>query len=135
MRSSEHPAVQHDLVIFDGQCRFCRAQIDLVRRADVTRRLAFVSLHDPVVARRFPDLDHARLMQRLYVVDRQGRRHGGAAALRVIARRLPLLWWAVPLLHIPGSLPVWNFLYRQVAARRYWFGRHLDCPDDACRLP
>jgi len=123
---------ERDIVIYDGQCRFCRAQIGWLRRLDVTDRLEFVSLHHPSVASRYPDLPHDRLMQRLYVVDAHGRRHGGASALRVIARRLPLLWPVVLPLHVPSSLPFWNWLYRQVAKRRYLFGRHVGCSDDAC---
>jgi predicted DCC family thiol-disulfide oxidoreductase YuxK len=134
MRSAESAPKSSATVIFDGRCRFCRAQIDVIRRLDVGGRLTFVSLHDPSVAGRFPDLGQAQLMQRLYVVDSTGQRHGGAAALRVIARRLPLLWWAAVPLHVPGSLPLWEFLYRQVATRRYWFGRRIDCADDVCGL-
>lgn len=71
-----------DVVIFDGDCNFCRGQVERLARWDRTERLAYVSLHDPIVAERYPDLTHEQMMQQMYVVDRAGNRHGGAAAFR-----------------------------------------------------
>ncbi len=137
--SGELPTVQQrpeaDIVIYDGHCRFCRGQVERLNRWDTVGRLAFLSLHDAEVARRYPDLDHEALMQQMVVVDRQGRRHWGAAAFRYLSTRLPRLWCLAPLMHIPGSLWLWQALYRQVAKRRYQFGRTEGCDSGSCRLP
>ncbi len=123
-----------DVVIYDGHCRFCTGQVRRIHRWDGGGRLAFLSLHEPVVAERYPDLTHDQMMQDMYVVDRQGRRHRGAAAFRYLTRRLPRLWWLAPVMHIPFSLPLWQFLYRQVANRRYWFGKTDQCDDGTCAV-
>ncbi len=123
-----------DIVIYDGHCRICTTQVRRLARWDTRGRLAYLSLHDPQVAERFPDLSVDSLMREMYLVDRQGRRHPGAAALRQLSRRLPRLWWLAPLLHLPGTLPLWQWLYRQVANRRYQWGMTGDCPDGACQL-
>jgi predicted DCC family thiol-disulfide oxidoreductase YuxK len=123
-----------DVVIYDGHCSICTAQVRRLARWDRRRRLAYLSLHDPEVAARFPDLTQDDLMQNMYVVDVRGRRHRGAAAVRHLARRLPVLWWLVPILSLPGSLPVWQWLYRQVATRRYRFGRVEQCDDGSCQV-
>lgn len=123
-----------DVVIFDGHCRICTAQIHKLTWWDCQGKLSYLSLHDPVVQERYPDLTHEMLMAQMYVVDRYGNRHGGAAAIRYLSRRLRRLWWLAPLLHIPGSLPLWNWLYRQIANRRYKFGKLDDCGDDACQI-
>jgi predicted DCC family thiol-disulfide oxidoreductase YuxK len=123
-----------DVVIFDGNCRICTAQIRKLAWWDCQGKLAYLSLHDPEVARRYPDLTHDMLMAQMYVVDRQGRRYGGAAAIRYLSRRLRRLWWLAPVLHFPGSLPLWQWLYQQVAKRRYRFGTVQECDGDACRL-
>jgi len=128
----ERPAA--DVVIYDGHCRICTAQIKRLARWDGGRRLAFLSLHDPQVAARYSDLSFDQLMRNMVVVDRLGRRHIGAAAIRYLSRRLPRLWPLAPLLHIPGSLPFWQWCYRQVADRRYRLGGQEACGDDACRL-
>lgn len=123
-----------DVVIFDGECRFCTAQVKALAKFDRGGRLSFLSLHDPRALSLVPDLTHDDLMDQLYVVTASGRRFGGPHAVRYFTRRLPALWLAAPFLHFPGSLPLWRFLYRQLARRRYWFGR-VDCEGGTCRLP
>lgn len=121
-----------DVVIYDGHCRLCVAQVRRLALWDSRRRLTFLSLHDAEVRRRFPDLSHDALLANMYVVDAAGARHRGAAAIRHLSRRLPRLYALAPLLHIPGSLPLWQWLYQQVARRRYGFGRVESCENGAC---
>src|SRR5688572_16787389 len=100
-----------DVVIYDGHCRICTGQIRRLARWDGGGRLAYLSLHDPEVAARYPDLTYDLLMQAMVVVDRSGRRHIGAAAIRYLSRRLPKLWWLAPILSFPGTLPLWQWCY------------------------
>ena len=68
---AENPAA--DIVIYDGHCKFCTGQVQNLARWDGKgRRLAFLSLHDPEVAKRFPDLTYDQLMEEMYVVDQRG---------------------------------------------------------------
>ncbi len=123
-----------DVVIYDGQCNFCRAQVANLRRLDrAGQRLTYISLHDPRVADRYPDLTEQQLMDQMYVVDRQGGRHGGADAVRYLSRRLPVLWIAAPFLHLPGTAKLWRWMYRQVAKRRYKLAGK-SCEKEACSV-
>ena len=72
-------------------------------------------------------------MEQMYVVDQAGRRHGGADAVRYLTRRLPTLWLAAPLLHLPGTARLWRWLYQQVAKRRYKLAGK-SCDDDSCSV-
>jgi predicted DCC family thiol-disulfide oxidoreductase YuxK len=130
-----HP--ERDTVIYDGQCRFCRGQIATLRRLDLGGRLAFVSLHDPIVGRDFPELAPDDLHARMYIVDTRGRAHGGADAVRYLSRRLPLLWPLALPLHVPGSLPLWQRIYAWVARHRYRIAGRVGgtCDEGTCRLP
>jgi predicted DCC family thiol-disulfide oxidoreductase YuxK len=125
---------QAEVVIYDGDCRFCSGQVRNLARFDRGGRLAFISLHDPEVARRYPDLSKERLMEEMVLIDRTGKRHGGADAFRYLTRRLPLLWPLAPLMHIPCCLPLWRWCYRQVAQRRYLLGKNQHCDDGACKV-
>jgi predicted DCC family thiol-disulfide oxidoreductase YuxK len=122
-----------DTVLYDGQCRFCRSQIALLRRLDITGRLEFTSLHDPHVAATVPELSRDELMEEMVLVDTRGRVWRGAAAVRYLSRRLVALWPLALPLHVPGSMPLWNALYRVVARHRYRIAGH--CADGTCRLP
>jgi predicted DCC family thiol-disulfide oxidoreductase YuxK len=125
-----------DVVIFDGHCNFCIAQVNRLARWASPGQLAFVSLHDPAVQKRFPDLSHDQLMEQLYLIDGQGNRHAGAAAFRYLSRRCPKLWILAPLLHIPFSLRIWQWLYKQIARRRYKLAvqRGQACSDSGCHV-
>lgn len=122
-----------DTVLFDGACRFCRGQIAVLRRLDVGGRLRFVSLHDTEAGRDFPELPPQELARQMYVVDTRGRARGGAEAVRYLTRRVPLLWPLALPLHVPGSLPLWNALYRFVARHRYSIAGA--CDEGTCRVP
>jgi predicted DCC family thiol-disulfide oxidoreductase YuxK len=58
-----------DVLIYDGQCVFCRGQVERLAAWDGRESLAFLSLHDPLVAERYPDLTHEQLMEQMYVID------------------------------------------------------------------
>ena len=122
-----------DTVLYDGQCRFCRSQIALLRRLDLGGSLHFTSLHDPAVPEVFPELSRDDLLAQMYVIDTAGRARGGAEAVRYLSRKLPLLWPLAVLLHIPGTLPLWQALYRFVARNRMRIAG--SCTEGTCRLP
>ncbi|PHQ32826.1 thiol-disulfide oxidoreductase DCC family protein [Rhodopirellula bahusiensis] len=123
-----------DVVIYDGQCNFCKAGVKSLRRLDWGgNRLAFLSLHDERVRDRYPDLTQEQLMNQMYVIDQQGQRHGGADAVRYLSRRLPMLWLAAPILHLPGTAKMWRRLYHEVAKRRYRLAGK-SCDSGSCSI-
>ena len=126
-----------EVVIFDGDCKFCTAQVRQLQKLDGKNRLAFVSLHDPFVRESYRDLSHEMMMEQMYLITKDHRRLGGAEAVRHLSLKLPKLWLLAPILHLPGSMPLWRFLYRQIAKRRYQLaGRFSDdaCDDGTCSI-
>lgn len=129
---------QADVVIYDGKCVFCTKQVENLKRLDGKNRLAFVSLHDPFVAAHFSDLSFEQLMDQIYLIPYgssgySSKRLGGAAAIRYLSRRLPKLWLFAPIFHIPFTLPIQQWIYRQIAKRRYKISGKtdsLDCDED-----
>ena len=96
-----------------------------------------MSLHDPEVAERYPDLTYDQMMKQMYIINQAGDRFGGAAAIRYLTRRLPKLWLAAPLTHIPFTLPIQQWCYDQVAKRRYKIANKdgmEDCDDGTCAV-
>lgn len=122
-----------NVVIYDGECNFCKAQVRNVRRLDLGgKRLSFISLHDPRVAQQYSDLSHEDLMAQMYIIDPAGNRHGGSEAVKFLSRKLPILWLVMPILHLPGTAGLWRWLYNQVASRRYKLAGKSTCENDAC---
>jgi len=126
-----------DVVIYDGNCVFCLSQVRNLKKFDGGDRLAFMSLHDPEVAQRYPGLTYEQMMKQIYVVNQDGDRLGGAAGIRYLTRRLPKLWLAAPLTHFPFTLPLQQWCYDQVARRRYKIANKngtADCDDGTCAV-
>ncbi len=131
-----------DVVIYDGKCVFCTSQVKNLKWFDGKNRIAFVSLHDEFVATNFPDLTHDQLMEQLYLVPNSEsgyseKRYGGMAAVRYLTRQLPKLWIFAPLMHIPFTHSLQQWIYRQIAKRRYKIAgkNDSDCDDDGtCEL-
>jgi predicted DCC family thiol-disulfide oxidoreductase YuxK len=124
-----------DILIYDGECKFCTASVHKLHRFDRHGRLAFISLHDPEVRARWPELSHDDLMQYMYVVTPEGRKFHGAEAFKHLSTKLPMLYWMAPILHIPGLMPLWQMFYRAFAKRRYRWGRIESCENGTCKLP
>jgi len=124
-----------DIVIYDGHCKFCTAMVKNLAAWDSRgHKLSFLSLHDPEVQNRFPQLTYDQLMKEMYLVDRRGKFHKGAEAFRYLTTRLPRLYMLAPLMYIPFSLPLWRWAYRQIAFRRYAImGKTHECDGDVCR--
>lgn len=120
------------VVIYDGQCKFCRANVKWISAID-QGKVSYISLHDPEVAERWPELTHEQLMKHLYLVDGDDK-YRGAAAFRFLSRKLVALWPIMPVMHIPGSLPLWQFIYDQIARIRYRFGKIDPCESGTCSV-
>jgi predicted DCC family thiol-disulfide oxidoreductase YuxK len=119
-------------VLYDGDCRFCRASVDWLRRLDAFGRLSFEDARDPAILTRHPTIDPAAALARLHLVPPGGTPLAGFYAFRWIAGRLPALWIAWPFLWLPGAAWVGVRAYDRIARSRFAFGT---CEDGACAVP
>ncbi len=122
------------VVLYDGDCPFCRKSVAVLRRLDWLGRLAFQSARetDRLPPSEVP-LDPKRLLEEMHVVT-PDRRHAyaGFRAFRWIAWRLPLTWLIAPLLYLPGVPWVGNRVYLWVAKNRFGL---VPCRDGVCHVP
>lgn len=137
-RPAERPDA--DIVLYDGQCNFCRASVARLVWWDCQGKLAYLSLHDPEVAGRWPDISLDRLHEEMCIVERDasrnaGRLHWGAEAVRYLTSRLRRLWWLMPVMYLPGMMLLAKPMYRLVARNRYLIaGRADDCEGGTCSV-
>jgi predicted DCC family thiol-disulfide oxidoreductase YuxK len=122
-----------DVVIYDGHCSICTAQVRKLPWWDGQEKLSYLSLHDPLVQLRWPDLSHERLMEEMCIVGADGKRHWGAHAIRYLTGRLRRLWWAAPMAYCPDSMLLAKPLYRWIARNRYRLSG-IECKDGTCRV-
>lgn len=104
------------LVLYDGECAFCRQTVSRWRGA-TEDRVDFVPFQD--ARYRFPDIPESDCRSALQLIDVDGRRYQGAEAVfRLLAqgagKRLPLFLYR----WMPGFAPASRIVYRWVASRR-----------------
>jgi predicted DCC family thiol-disulfide oxidoreductase YuxK len=119
------------VVLYDGQCEFCRRSVALLRRLDWLGRLRFQDARD---SSHLPDLplNPQGLLEQMHVVAPGGHRaYAGFRALRYLAWRLPALWMAAPVMYLPGIPALGQRIYLWVAKNRF---RLVPCHGGVCAL-
>jgi predicted DCC family thiol-disulfide oxidoreductase YuxK len=120
-------------VLYDGQCAFCCRSVELLKRLDWLKRLAYVDIRDPQnLPAQAPPLERNRLLEEMHLLPADGSRvlHG-FKAFRWIAWRLPLLWPAAPLLYLPGMAFMGQHAYLWVARHRFQL---VPCHGGVCSI-
>jgi predicted DCC family thiol-disulfide oxidoreductase YuxK len=117
------------IVLYDGDCPFCRRSVGIVRKLDWLGQLAYHSARDDLPPAEVP-LDRAKMLDEMHALtpDRK-RAYAGYAAFRWMAWRLPLTLPIAPLLYLPGVTWAGNKVYRWVARNRMGL---VPCPDGGC---
>ncbi len=114
-------------IVYDGLCTLCIRSLRVVRALD---RRGALRLHDANdregVVTRFPQLRGADLDDAMYAVDDAGRVYRGFYAFRRVFRVLPLAWWLVPWLYLPGARFVGERVYDLVARNRSRIGCRVE---------
>jgi predicted DCC family thiol-disulfide oxidoreductase YuxK len=129
------PAPGQGIVLYDGDCPFCRKTVGLLKRFDWFARLHFQNCRDEA---NLPPCAEPLVMDRLIaemhvVPPRRDRALAGFRAVRWIFWRLPATVVLAPFLYIPGVPWVGNKVYRWVARNRF---KIVPCDEaGVCRLP
>jgi len=111
-------ALKRFVIVYDGQCRFCRRRIEWIRKRDAAGLFEFTASDSPKLLVRFPSLADEELSSGLRFIDGDRNVRCGADAVYEIARRLPR-WRCVAWLYcVPGLRGMARLVYARIAARR-----------------
>ena len=130
---SEPRADGGETIVYDGECAFCRKQVERIRGWDRAERFAYLPRQSPDLETRFPQLAQADLASGMRLVEPDGTVLVGADAVHGIARRLPGWRYLAWLYRVPGLRWLARRAYGWIAANRYKLAG--SCDDGACDLP
>ena len=105
------------LLVYDGECPFCRASQRFIARR--IESVDYAPLQE--AASRFPDLTEQRFRDAVQTILPDGTVFGGAEAVYVILaikRRYAWMLWMFR--HVPLFAPASRAVYRWVANHRNW---------------
>ena len=112
------------VVLFDGECRWCRWSVARLVPLDTRHRLRLMEIQAPEAQRLLAGVPEEERLASAHAVTPDGRVFSGGDAAAPIAAELPALAWGAPLARaLPGPARAG---YRLVADRRSLLGRRLD---------
>lgn len=110
---------KQSVLVYDGACAFCLAQVNRIRRWDRWDRFEYVARQTPGLGQRFPVLNSSDFDTGMRLITPDGTVLVGADAAHGVVRRLPgwrrLAW----LYKVPPIHEVCRWAYGRVAAKRY----------------
>lgn len=125
-----------DLLLYDGDCRFCRASAGRLTRL-AGPKLRLVSLHEPGLLEALA-ISQEAAMQAMHLVTPEGRVFRGLEAAVQALRHRPIVGVLAKAYYLPGLRQLGDLGYRLVARYRYAImGRAVaagECDGGSCKL-
>ncbi len=132
-RQAANAARTRAVLLYDGQCGFCLESVKRLRILDLFGWVDPLDFHtQPDLAKLNPALTPERCRSEMVLIEPNGRLSGGFQAFARLSRRLPLLLWLAPVVHLPGANWVGTRIYRWVAAHRALLHRNPVCQTNQC---
>ena len=108
---------QSGVLIYDGECPFCRNAVEWIRSRARPEAFEFLSCHSEELSKRFPSIEKTACLQAMHLLLPDGIMFVGEQAVPEIFRRLRRYRWAAVLFDLPGAGILSRLFYR-------WFARH-----------
>jgi predicted DCC family thiol-disulfide oxidoreductase YuxK len=122
----------HDVILYDGHCRLCRAGAKQLEQLLGGRGTELRSFRDEGVLAVFPGVSPERCEEAIQLVQSDGRVFEGAEALVQALGRRPL-GRVLFVYYVPGLRQLADWLYGLVARYRFRIAGRT-CPDGACAV-
>ena len=120
-------------IVYDAECRFCRAQISRIQKLSRERDIfEYLPIQTENLNQRYHSLLAFEGQDGMRFIDDQHLGFIGADAVSQIAQRLPYFHWVKWLYAIPGIPILSKFIYSIIAKNRYRLGKY--CNDGTCKL-
>jgi predicted DCC family thiol-disulfide oxidoreductase YuxK len=123
-------ATNRPVIVYDGDCSFCRKQIAKIQRKDVRAQFEYLPKQSETLADRFPVLAQSDFNTGMRLVLPDGQVQVGADAVYHIARRLPGWRWTAWVYRVPIIHALARTVYRWIAANRQRLSQN--CDDGTC---
>lgn len=118
------PVSRRGVMLFDGACRFCSREANLLRRADTRSRVRFVDISDPAFGPAAYGLTRAEVDAQLHFFDEEGRLFRAMDAVRA-AYRAAGIGWRMAWTGHPLLRPLFDRFYGAFARHRRRWGRRV----------
>lgn len=121
------------VLLYDGNCGFCRASVEKIKILDLFATLSLVDLHQVGDLKTLhPQLTKELAMSQMHLIEPNGKIYGGFDVFRRICFTMPMLYVVIPVIYFPGARALGAMLYKLIAKNRYFFHANKTCQNNAC---
>ncbi len=121
---------EQETVIYDGQCGFCRHQVERLRRMDRRNQFRYLPFQEAESDAHLAHHDFANRESGMRFISADDRLFIGADAVYQIARRLTPWRWIVWIYRLPLIHALCKKVYAWIARNRYRLSS--SCETDTC---
>ena len=128
------PFPNQAVVLYDGECPFCRKSVSILQKLDWRDKLAYHTARDmDGIPDNSANLNQEAMLEELHLltIDRK-RAYAGFRAFRWMAWRLPLTMLFAPLMYIPGVPWLGSKTYHWISRNRF---KIVPCDEQGCKVP
>jgi predicted DCC family thiol-disulfide oxidoreductase YuxK len=109
------------IVLYDGDCGFCRRSVDWALRRDLERRLTATPIQSSMGEYLLADLTPEQRLREVHVINDDGRRSSGGAAVKDVLKALPTTRGLARVVSVSPRMT--QLGYRLIANNRGLFGK------------
>ncbi len=127
-RRQRNQSYPHGVLLFDGNCGFCRFSLSVLKVMDMFSAIKYVdanTISDLTVYH--ADLTKKKCDKAMQLVDETGRLSEGFYAFRTMCVWMPMAWGLLLIFYLPFAGFIGNQTYRLIAANRSLFSRFISC--------
>ena len=121
-------------VIYDGDCGFCQATVNLVKKLDWLNRFEFIPFQNENVFKKYVYLIKEKCKKEIFLIkgDLRNKKnyYGGYDAFKWISLFLPITFLVSWVFFLPGVVQIGRIVYRVVAENRH----KIKLGDKVCKI-
>ncbi|MEQ8844073.1 MAG: DUF393 domain-containing protein [Phycisphaerales bacterium] len=126
------------LLLYDGECAFCRVSVRRASRVAGRDRVEAVNYHEPGALDDLPGVSAEDCQGAMHLIETSGRVSKGAEAIARVLMMRPVLGLLGRLYYIPGVRWLSDRAYGLIARNRHRISKlygGASCDSGACALP
>lgn len=113
------------LVLWDGDCGFCKQSLDWLKRQNLQGEIQFISFHDKKVASWKKKIGTENLQKSMHVIENNKNIYAYAEGFRILFSRSPKWKWLSFLMGLPLIKQCCHFGYTWIANNRFRLSKHV----------
>lgn len=106
-------------VIYDGDCGFCEATVNLIKKLDWVKKFKFVPFQNKSVFKEYKQLTEEMCKKEIFLIKPNGNYYGGYDAFRIVCVFLPLTFIISWIFFLPGITQIGRAVYKVIARNRH----------------